>query len=203
VPHAASPRFAVCDPEPFAELYGLRDFVLVGGAIEPRNHQLSFLWAVREIQVPVVVLGDVVPGCEWYLDECRRAASDRVRFIPHLDHDDQLRASAYSAATCVLLGGGFETSAQVALEAGMSGTALVLPEHGYAREYFGQQAIYVQPEDLPGMRRAVRMAIGRGRSKQLSEHIAAYFSRNAAGRILRQAYDGLLRRANGKTSARE
>ena len=43
VPNGADPRFAAADPEPFVRRFGLRDFVLYAGRIEPRKNQLGFL----------------------------------------------------------------------------------------------------------------------------------------------------------------
>lgn len=192
VPNGADERFATASPEPFAQRFGTRAFVLYAGRIEPRKNQLGFLWAMRQTQVPIVVLGDVVPGYEWYLAECRRAAGPHVQFVGRLEHDDPLLASAYAACACLVLASWFETPGLVALEAGMSGTPLVLPQGGCAREYFGSQATYVKHSDLPGIRRAVLAALAAGRSPTLARHVRNYFSWNATARITRQAYEKLL-----------
>jgi len=193
IPNAADPRFAAADPEPFAELVGARDFVLCAGRIEPRKNQLGLLLAMHDTDVPVVVLGDVVPGYEWYLKQCLKAANARVKFVPRIGHHDPLLASAYAACGCLALTSWFETPGLVALEAGMSGVPLVLPEGGCAREYFGWQAAYVQPHDLPGIRRAVLEALSRGRSESLARHVQTYFSWETTATITRDAYEKVLR----------
>ena len=163
MPGAADPQFAAADPEPFAQLVGAR-FVLYLGDLEPRTNQLGFLWAMRDVDVPVVVLGDVAPHSRGTWKQCRRAAGPRVQFVQAVRRDDPLLASAYAACGCLVLGSWQEPSCWAALEAGMSGTPLVLPEGGCAGEYFGRQAFYVKPNDLPGIRRAVLAALARGRS---------------------------------------
>jgi glycosyltransferase involved in cell wall biosynthesis len=195
VPFGADPQFAQADPEPFARLFGLRQFVLHAGPIKPRNNQLGFLWAMHDANLPVVILGNAVPGSEWYLDECRRMASPHVRFLPSLEHDDALLASAYAACGCLVLPGGLETAGLAALEAGMSGTPLVLAEGGCAGEYFGRQAIYTRPNDMPGIRHAVLTALARGRSKSLAQHVRTWFSYTAAAKAMREAYRKVLREA--------
>ena len=192
VPNGADGRFAAADPRPFARMVGTRDFVLYPGRIEPRKNQLGFLRAMRGAGVPIVVLGDVVPGHQRYLAECRRAAGRRVRFVPRIDHRDPLLQSAYAACGCLVLASWFETPGLVALEAGMSGTPLVLPRHGSAPEYFGPLAGYVEPNDLPGIRRAVLAALRRGRSPELAELVRNNFSWNAAARMTREAYDKIV-----------
>jgi len=192
VPNGADQRFAEADPEPFVRLTGMRDFVLYAGRIEPRKNQLAFLRAMQGTGVPIVVLGDVVPGHDWYLTECRRAADENVQFVPRIDHHDPLLGSAYAACGCLVLASWFETPGLVALEAGISGTPLVLPSGGCAREYFGPQAIYVDPSDLSGIRRAVLTALRRGRSQALAELVRDNFSWNAAAMATREAYEKVL-----------
>jgi glycosyltransferase involved in cell wall biosynthesis len=193
VPNGADERFAAADPEPFARLVGTRGFVLCAGRIEPRKNQLGLLRAMQGTNVPTVVLGDVVPGHERYLGECRRVAGREVRFMPRIDHDDPLLAGAYKACGCLVLASWFETPGLVALEAGLSGTPLVLPQYGSAHEYFGPLADYVRPNDLPGIRRAVLAALARGRSRALAELVGNNFSWNRAARVTREAYDRILR----------
>src|SRR5208337_3904656 len=84
IPHGVDPRLGEADPELFRKHASVRDFVLYAGTIEPKNQQLGFLWAMKSVDVPLVILGDVAPKCNWYLDECRRAAGSHVQFLPRL-----------------------------------------------------------------------------------------------------------------------
>jgi len=189
VPNGAHRRFAAGNPEPFARLVGARRFVLCAGRIEPRKNQLNLLKAMRGTGVPIVVLGDVVPGHEPYLAACRRAAGEYVRFVPRIDHRDPLLAGAYAACGCVVLASWYETPGLVALEAGMSGAPLVLPQRGCAPEYFGPQAVYIRPNDLLGIRRAVLGALQRGRSEELASLVRENFSWSRAANVTREAYE--------------
>jgi glycosyltransferase involved in cell wall biosynthesis len=134
----------------------------------------------------------VVPGCEWYADRCRRAADGRVKFLGRLDHDDPLLSSAYAACGCLALVSWFETPGLVALEAGMSGVPLVLPEGGCAREYFGPMAAYVRPNDRTSIRGAVLAAVRSGRSPVLARHVREHFSWTAAARATRDGYEKVI-----------
>ena len=192
VPNGADERFAKADPEPFARLVQARDFVLCAGRIEPRKNQLGLLRAMRSTGVPTVVLGDVVPGHESYARQCRRVAGKEVRFVGRLEHDDPLLASAYAACGCLALCGWYETPGLAALEAGMSGVPLVLPEGGCAREYFGDKAVYVKPNDPGGIRRAILAALSRRRSPALAEHVRLSFSWKAAAGVTREGYEKVI-----------
>ena len=192
VPNGADARFTRGDPGPFARLVEGRGFVLCAGRIEPRKNQLALVRAMRGTGVPVVLLGDVVPGHESYADACRRAAGKNVRFVGRLDHDDPLLASAYAACGCLVLASWYETPGLAALEAGMSGVPLVLPAGGCAREYFGENAVYVRPGDARGIRRAVLGALSGGRNPALAEHVRENFAWTAAARATREAYERVL-----------
>ncbi|OHB69792.1 MAG: hypothetical protein A2V70_00530 [Planctomycetes bacterium RBG_13_63_9] len=82
----------------------------------------------------------------------------------------------------------YETPGLVALEAGLSGVPLVLPEGGSAREYFGPHAAYVRPNDLPGIRRAVLAALARPRDHTLAQFVRDNYSWNAVAAITKTAY---------------
>ena len=120
------------------------------------------------------------------------AAGPRVHFLGRLDHDDPLLAGAYAACGCMALASWFETPGLVALEAGMTGAPLVLPSGGAAREYFGDRAAYVQPGDLAGIRRAVRIAMAQGRSPALADHVRKRFSWNMAAAATWRIYQEML-----------
>jgi glycosyltransferase involved in cell wall biosynthesis len=192
VPNGADARFAHPDPDPFVRRLGVRDFVLSVGRIEPRKNQLGLLRAMRGTGAAVVVVGDAVPGCESYEARCRRAAGDEVRFVGRLDHDDPALAGAYAACGCLALCSWFETPGLVALEAGMSGVPLVLPEGGSAREYFGPMASYVKPNDVRGIRESVLGALRRGRSTALAEHVRGSFSWTTAARATLEGYQKVI-----------
>ena len=195
IPHGVDPGLAEADPGLFCRHAGVRDFVLYAGTIEPKNQQLGFLWAMKNVDVPVVILGDVAPQCEWYLEECRRVAGSQVQFLPRLAGNDPRMASAYAACGCLVVGSGVAAPERIALAAGASGTPLVLFEGGCGSEYFGQQAVYVRPDDVAGIRRGVQAALDRKRSKNLAEHVCTYFSWKAVARALRDAYGQVWRAA--------
>jgi glycosyltransferase involved in cell wall biosynthesis len=191
VVNGADERFANGDPRMFARRAGGYHFVLYPARIEPRKNQLGFLRAMREVNVPIVILGDPVPGHEAYFAACHRAAGPNVRFLPRIDHGDPLLASAYAACGCMVLASWFETPGLVALEAGMSGVPLVLTRGGCTQEYFGELAQYVAPGDASSIRSAVLTALDRGRNPELARHVREHFSWTAAARATREAYEEL------------
>jgi glycosyltransferase involved in cell wall biosynthesis len=192
VPNGADLRFAEATPDAFIERFGVRDFVLYAGRIEPRKNQLNFLRALEGTNAPIVVLGDAVPGHEHYADVCRKAAGPRTLFLGRLEHEDPLLASAYAACRCLVLASWFETPGLVALEAGQLGVPLVLTGRGCTREYFGPHARYVRPDDLRGIRAAVMRAMWGQRSPALADHVRQHYSWSAAAQATAAAYEKVL-----------
>ncbi len=204
VPNAADPRFGEAEPGPFLKLLERQmadgtpafvrarvaegRFVLYVGRIEPRKNQLGLLRAMRGKGVPIVLIGDAVPGHDRYWRACCQAADHSVVFLPRLDHEDPLLRSAYAACGCLALTGWYETPGLVALEAAMTGTPLVLPRGGSAHEYFGREASYVVPDDLRGIRRAVLDALDRPRSEQVAKRIQDNFTWKTAAAATLEAY---------------
>jgi glycosyltransferase involved in cell wall biosynthesis len=192
VPNGADPAMADAAPQAFSDMLGVADYVLCAGRIEPRKNQLGLLRALRDTGVPLVILGDAAAGHEAYLAQCLHEAGPRVQFVHRLEHDDPLLASALAGCRCLALASWYETPGLVALEAGMCGAPLVLPAGGCTREYFGDLALYVQPNDLPGIRRAVLAALARGRSRSLADHVRTNFSWNTVAQVTREAYEKVL-----------
>lgn len=191
VPNGIDPHLAAATPDAFRARYGLTDFVLSCGRIEPRKNQLSLIRALKGTGLKLVVIGDAAPGHEAYFAACRAAATPQVQFIGRLRHDDPLLASAYAAASCFALTSWYETPGLAALEAAATGTPLVLPRSGAAPEYFGSRARYVEPGNLPAIRRAVLAAAAQCRSSELAEAVTNQFTWRRAAETTMEAYGDL------------
>lgn len=192
VPNGVDVRFAAAEVTLFERTTGWRDFVLCVGRIEPRKNQLGLLQALRGTGVPVVLIGDVVPGHEAYLQACQRAAHDNVLFLRRVDHDNPLLASAYAACRCLALVSWYETPGLAALEAALTGAPLVLTAAGACQEYFDEHAIYVSPGKPAEIREAVLRQYGAPRSAALAAHVRARFTAAAVAQDTKEAYEALL-----------
>ena len=192
VPNGADPRFAEAEPNAFAARFGLKDYLLYSGRIEPRKNQLTFLRAVEGLDVPVVILGDRVPGHEHYARECRSAAGRNVHFVGRLPHGSALLASAYAAARCVALVSWFETPGLAALEAGLSGTPLVVTSRGATREYFGPHALYAHPNRPKEIRAAVKAALRQPRSADRARWVRERYTWDEVALTTAKAYETVL-----------
>ncbi len=191
VPNGVDARFAAADAQLFQARFGNNSFVLCPGRIEPRKNQLTLIRALRGTGLRLVLLGDVVSGHDRYLSACRAAADDSVLFLGRVQHDDPLLASAYAACRCVALASWYETPSLAALEAALTGTPLVLPAGGSAREYFGPLARYVTPHNLAEIRAAVLAAATEPRSSSLASLVSGQFTWRHVAEATWAAYDAL------------
>lgn len=153
--------FLDADPNPFRREHGIQQpFVLQAGRIEPAKNQAMLCWALRDTEIPIVLIGR---SEQWpsYQHLCSQISGDRLRVINHLTQE-QL-ASAYAAAAVHVLPSWMETCGLVSLEAALSGTPLVGSTFGHELEYLGADAWYCDPADPQSVKRAVLSAIENGR----------------------------------------
>jgi glycosyltransferase involved in cell wall biosynthesis len=154
-------RFAAATPDAFTSRYGVRDYVLCVGRLEPRKNQLMLAHALRDTGVPLVLLGAVADGA--YAALVRQHGGARVHVIESLPHDSDLLASAYAGARVFALPSWCEGAPLSALEAAAAGSELVLSDRSAEAEYFGPAATYCDPGDARALREAVLAAYRRPR----------------------------------------
>ena len=145
------------DPDLFRAAFGIGDYVLQVGRIEPRKNQLLTAVACRRLGVTAVFIG--AEADLPYAAHLRRIAGAHALFVPRLEHSDPLFASAVCGASAFCLPSWAEGAPLAALEAGAAGVPLVLSDRAGEREYFGDHADYVCPADLPAMMDAIRKAL--------------------------------------------
>ncbi|WP_115071241.1 glycosyltransferase family 4 protein [Synechococcus sp. UW179B] len=158
--------FLDADPKPFQNQTGIQQpFVLQAGRIEPAKNQAMLCWALKNTNLPVVLIGGKQ---HWpsYADLCKSILGDRLTIIEHLPQD--LLASAYAAAGVHVLPSWMETCGLVTLEAALSGTPVVGSTFGHELEYLQQDAWHADPADPSTIRDAVTQAWQAGRHNQRS-----------------------------------
>ena len=171
IPNGVDEKFSNAHPGPFIEKYGLKDFILIVGRIEPRKNQLNVVRALKDIKQDVVIIGDYVPAYKDYYDACRREAGKNVHFMGGLPHDSGLLPSAYAACNTFLLATWLETPGLAALEAALAGAKVVITNQGAAPEYFLDYVSYVSPDRLRDIREKTLKTAGQSKDSRLKAHI--------------------------------
>jgi len=137
---------------------GERAGVVCVGRIEPLKNQAMLLFALRDADVDVTLVGGT-HNAE-YLALCRRWATPRTRFVERLGEDEMGALLARTAVHALPSWG--DLPGFVSLEAACAGARVVAGTRGSEREYLGPDAEYVDPMDPDGIRDAVVRAIRRG-----------------------------------------
>ena len=103
VPNGVNARFATGDLSLFAERYGISDFILWVGRIEPIKNVVGLIESFErsKLDTELVIIGR--PADDAYYERCKSIAGDRVRFLPPMPHDSDILASAYAASKVIAL----------------------------------------------------------------------------------------------------
>jgi GT2 family glycosyltransferase/glycosyltransferase involved in cell wall biosynthesis len=155
--------FDKAKPDWFVETYGIRDFVITVGLVEPRKNQLMLLYALRDTGIPVVVLGRNYDRN--YFRLCRKYAAPSTIFIDHLPHERL--ASALKAARVFALPSWMECASFANIEAALAGCSLAVSDRTSEPEYFGDCAYYCDPADVNSIRNAVLRAMNKYKADAL------------------------------------
>jgi glycosyltransferase involved in cell wall biosynthesis len=195
VPNAVeATTFDGADPQPFIAKHGLQDFVLCAARIENRKNQLNLLHAMKEVDAPLVLIGQPNPSQEDYVSLVQAAANQldpgRVRFVEHMT-PEQL-ASAYAAAKVHVLPSWFESPGLASLEAAVAGCNIVTTDRAPVDEYFGDLAWRCDPSSVRSIRDSIRAALAAPRSGKLREKIMAAFTWDRAAQETLKGYEQIL-----------
>lgn len=192
--NGADKSFSEAKPDLFANRFGLENFILVVGRFEPRKNQLNLIRALRGLDIPVVFIGEIIPGIlDWYYNLCRQEAGENMHFITDpFEHSDPLFASAYAAADTLAMPSWCETPGKVAIEAGFAGTKLLVTTRGCTREYFREFATYVDPDDIAGIRKAIIDTYKQSKDLKLRDYLLKHYTWEAVIDERIKAYEYLL-----------
>jgi glycosyltransferase involved in cell wall biosynthesis len=193
VPNGVDAKFRQGDPNLFREKFGIQGpFVLNVARIEDRKNQPRLLEAIGPLGYPLVVMGAIAD--DGVYQACKRLAKDSTRFLPPLDHDDPLLASAFAACKVFALPSLLETPGIAALEAGLAGAKVVTTPIGGGREYFGDFARYVDPLSVSSIREAIAQAwADDSPSEPLQTRLVTEFSWEQIARRTLAVYESVLR----------
>lgn len=195
VPNAIDTELYESIPAPsqeFLQQYGVRDFVLQVGTINPVKNQLGLIEALYDLPLPLVFIGPVQSVYTDYGAACRirGAQRGRVTFIDQLPHS-QL-PSIYALAAVHVLPSWRETPGLVSLEAAAAGCRVVTTSIGSTRDYFGDSAWYCYPNDHLSIRKAVEQALHAPRSAALRQRVLTEYTWERAAQATLHSYQQVL-----------
>jgi glycosyltransferase involved in cell wall biosynthesis len=189
VPNGVMASMASVTPDRFQSEFGSKPFVLTVGRIEPRKNLLGLIQAIRPLGLRLIVIGAATAGQARYESQCREAGRGFVTWLGRMDPHDPLLASAFAAARVFALPSWFETPSLAALEAGLTGCAVVITPYGSTRDYFSDLVHYARPHRHDEIKRAVADCWDHGPEPQLAARIAGDYLWPRVARLTSEVYD--------------
>lgn len=172
LPNGVEERFSQADPSLFIEKYGIKDFILSVANFEyKRKNMLNFISALEKIDHPAVLIGTLHNND--YGRECKRRIekNKNILWLDSIPHTDPVLASAYAACKVFALPSYYETPGLSALEAALAGANIVITPFGGPKEYFGNMAEYINPDDVSSIQKAIISALEKEPNRNLRLHI--------------------------------
>ena len=193
VPNGVDPLFLQPVPEEvFRRRFGIEgSFILNVGNIEPRKNQRALIEAVAPLGLPLVLIGHVRDRD--YFERAMAEGAGFTRYLGPLDHHDPALRSAYRACSVFVLPSTLETPGLAALEAAACGAKLVVTAEGSTREYFGEAAVYVDPEAPVAIRTGILAASNASPHTLREERAIARYTWGRIAENLKVAYEAVFR----------
>lgn len=169
-------------------------FVLMVGRIEPRKNQLRVIKALEGTGISLLLVGRYNYHHPEYVWRVKNAIkqNDKIEHIESIPHENM--GSVFSAATCHVLASFFETTGLVNLEAGLAGCNVVTTSRGFGKEYLGDFAEYIEPNDVDSIREGIRNGLSRSFSEDFRWHISSRYTWDRVGELTLSAYKEVLAR---------
>jgi glycosyltransferase involved in cell wall biosynthesis len=148
-----SPKFQQKDiSKVFPETYGLTNYAIWTGIIEPQKNQLAAVRAFKDLDIDLIISGQVRDS--EYAKLCMSEATENIKFIPALPFASDLHLSALANSRFIVeLPLDFPGTS--ALEAAMMGCQLLLSRSAWAKEMLADIATLVDPTDECAIRQAI------------------------------------------------
>lgn len=194
IPNGVDKAFKDGSKTLFYKKYGVKDFILFVGRIEQRKNVLQLIreFEKADLNTNLVLIGSR-PNLEYYL-ECKKVASKKVIFLDPFPHNSNLLKSAYKCCDTLVLPSNVETPGLVALEAGIAGAKIAITEIGGTKEYFGDNAIYINPFRPTSIRDALIKSKKLEKSDALKKRIIKNFTWEKVAKKTLEAYIKILKK---------
>ncbi|MEJ0099660.1 MAG: glycosyltransferase family 4 protein [Pseudomonadota bacterium] len=145
------------DAQAFRDTYGMHEpFVLQVASFYRNKRQKALIEIANRGGKHAVFIGGAFDPA--YMQACRRIAGPTVHILGEIPYGSSLIAGAYAAAKVFCLPSKREVMSLAAIEAAKAGLPMVLGDRWGAREYFGDDARYVSPDDSAATEAALNAA---------------------------------------------
>lgn len=164
-----------------------RDTILFVGRIGPRKHVHTLIEACKQLGIDdkLILVGDYYDSK--YYNRCREI-SNKPTYINELKSNSNELVQAYTECGIFCLPSEYETPGLSALEAAACGSKIVITKNGGTKEYFGDMADYVSPDDVQGLADSILLSKKRELNDSLSQHILSLCNWKAIAKEVVEEY---------------
>lgn len=162
------------------------NMIICVARIEGLKNQLSLIKAVNNSNYQLFLIGAASTNHLDYYKICKSKASRNVHFISFLKQEELL--AYYRKAKVHVLPSWFETTGLSSLEAAAQGCNIVITDKGDTREYYGDHAIYCNPESPESIRKAIDAAMTKPVGPELMKKINEQYTWDVAAQKTFEAY---------------
>jgi glycosyltransferase involved in cell wall biosynthesis len=138
------------------DLKKYQDCILCAARIEGRKSQLNLIRAVKDTEYQLVLVGKPSQHQDRYLKQIENEIGPNVHMIGALPH--YRLAMLYKISRVHALISWMETPGLSSLEAVAMKSNIVVTRKGDTMDYFGNDAFYCSPDDVPSIRKAIDLA---------------------------------------------
>ena len=146
--------------------------------------------ALNNTHFKLLLIGKAGDNQKAYYNQCKKIAAPNIVFTGRLSQKEL--SHYYKRAKVHVLPSWFETCGLSSLEAAAMGCNIVITDKGYARDYFGDQAIYCNPQSAASIYNAVLSASLINPSEELEKKIRKEFTWAQAAKKTLEAYQTIL-----------
>jgi len=168
VPNGVDKKFTSATPELFKKKYGDDNIILSVTMLGPqRKNGLNLIKALGKIDHPSYIIG-LFDTQSAYGKMCKEELQKhpQIKYIGMLDHEDPMLASAYAAAKVFALPSWLETPGLASMEAALAGAEIVTTPIGGTKDYFCDNAIYIDPYSVNSITDGIKNTLNRTGAEQ-------------------------------------
>jgi len=160
--------------------------VLCVARIEGIKNQINLVKALNNTRFKLLIIGSFAPNQEAYYKHCRNIAADNISFIDHIPQYALVKY--YQQAKVHILPSWFETTGLSSIEAALMGCNIVITDKGDAKEYFGSDAFYCDPDKPDSILAAIERASKADFNENLRQRILEKYTWKQAALQTQKAY---------------
>lgn len=133
-----------------------QQFVLNVGRIDRRKNQKRLILACKELDVPVVLIGNI--SDKQFFDEINEINYPKMYYLGPI-FDKKILFGAYQACSVFCLPSTMETPGISAMEAAYFNKPVVITKYGGTEYYFKDQAYYVNWRSIQDIKKGIKAAL--------------------------------------------